>query len=106
MPSSTDWMGTSDTIGITFFSTKYVIILILWFVADVYLLYLPQMEEALYYKITQHPVLQDLLLDTGTCELIYDDADPYWGIGERDEGANHLGHADWEMGPGQDNRSW
>jgi len=53
-----------------------------------------KMDEALFYKFTQHPVLKQELLETGDAELIEDsDKDSFWGIGPVGQGRNELGKA-------------
>ena len=52
------------------------------------------MEEALYQKIIQNQALVDLLLGTGTADIVFaEETDPFWGTGELGEGANELGRA-------------
>lgn len=51
------------------------------------------MYEALIYKFTQHPRLQEMLINTGDAELQEDSpVDYYWGIGADGSGKNWLGH--------------
>ncbi|KAF9444466.1 DUF1768-domain-containing protein, partial [Macrolepiota fuliginosa MF-IS2] len=55
---------------------------------------IPKMDEALYYKFTQHNDLRVELLATGDAELIEDsDKDSFWGIGADGRGSNELGKA-------------
>jgi ribA/ribD-fused uncharacterized protein len=50
------------------------------------------MEEVIYFKFKQHPDVRRLLMDTGTAEIIYSEAnDPFWGAGPNGQGSNHLG---------------
>lgn len=51
------------------------------------------MEEVLYLKFKQHPTLRALLLRTGLADIIYADANLYWGHGRAGEGQNELGKA-------------
>ncbi|PPQ63933.1 hypothetical protein CVT24_009108 [Panaeolus cyanescens] len=51
-----------------------------------------KMDEALFYKFTQHPDLLQELLATGDAELIEDsDKDAFWGVGVDRKGRNELG---------------
>ncbi|KAF9037694.1 hypothetical protein BJ165DRAFT_1353187 [Panaeolus papilionaceus] len=51
-----------------------------------------KMDEALFYKFTQHPDLLQELLATGDAELIEDsDKDAFWGVGADRKGRNELG---------------
>lgn len=53
-----------------------------------------KMDEALWYKFTQHLDLQQELLATGDAELVEDsDKDSFWGIGADQRGRNELGKA-------------
>ena len=48
----------------------------------------------LYLKFKQHPDLRGQLMNTGTAEIIYSEAnDPYWGEGQAGQGTNELGKA-------------
>jgi ribA/ribD-fused uncharacterized protein len=50
------------------------------------------MRKAVYQKFHQHPVLAELLLGTGTAELVeHTHRDKYWGDGGDGEGLNMLG---------------
>jgi N-glycosidase YbiA len=50
------------------------------------------MEKALRQKFASHPDLQQLLLDTGTANIVEDSAtDYFWGCGSDRSGSNHLG---------------
>lgn len=51
------------------------------------------MEDVLYLKFKQHPVLRTLLLRTGLGDIIYSDENSYWGDAITGEGANELGKA-------------
>ena len=51
------------------------------------------MEEVLYLKFKQHPVLRSLLLRTGLGDIVYADENTYWGDGSSGNGANQLGKA-------------
>ncbi|KDQ64093.1 hypothetical protein JAAARDRAFT_116903 [Jaapia argillacea MUCL 33604] len=52
------------------------------------------MDEALYLKFTQHADLRDLLLNTGSADLVFaSTTDPIWGDGPDGQGANFLGKA-------------
>ena len=52
------------------------------------------MEEVLYLKFKQHPDLRSLLMNTGTADVIYSEAnDAYWGEGPTGQGTNELGKA-------------
>ncbi|KIJ69838.1 hypothetical protein HYDPIDRAFT_171815 [Hydnomerulius pinastri MD-312] len=55
--------------------------------------FLKTMEEVLYLKFKQHQNLRTLLLTTGLADIIYADANSYWGEGALGEGANELGKA-------------
>ncbi|KAH7887425.1 hypothetical protein F5I97DRAFT_1806076 [Phlebopus sp. FC_14] len=55
--------------------------------------FLKTMDEVLHLKFKQHPVLRALLLRTGLSDIIYADANSYWGEGPQGEGANELGKA-------------
>ena len=51
------------------------------------------MKKALEAKITQHPHLRRLLLETGTEDLVEDSPyDWYWGCGKNGTGQNVMGH--------------
>ena len=51
------------------------------------------MERALHLKFNQRPKLSQLLLSTGTAELVEKSPrDWYWGIGSDGSGKNRLGH--------------
>ncbi|KIJ98117.1 hypothetical protein K443DRAFT_104412 [Laccaria amethystina LaAM-08-1] len=53
-----------------------------------------KMDEALWYKFTQHPDLKAELLSTGDAELVEDsDKDAFWGVGADRRGRNELGKA-------------
>ncbi|KAI0371434.1 DUF1768-domain-containing protein [Pilatotrama ljubarskyi] len=51
------------------------------------------LDEALYAKFIQHPHLRSVLLNTGDADLVFSDADNFWGEGPVGRGANHLGRA-------------
>jgi len=56
--------------------------------------FLQMVEEVLYLKFKQHPDLRSQLMNTGTTDIIYSEAnDPYWGEGPLGQGANELGKA-------------
>ncbi|KAJ7449680.1 DUF1768-domain-containing protein [Mycena latifolia] len=53
-----------------------------------------KMEEALFLKFSQHPLLQQELLSTGDSELYQDSlTDSFWGVGSDLLGCNELGQA-------------
>ncbi|KAJ6607472.1 hypothetical protein B0H10DRAFT_550309 [Mycena sp. CBHHK59/15] len=53
-----------------------------------------KMEEALFLKFSQHPLLQQELLLTGDAELYQDSmTDSFWGVGADLLGCNELGQA-------------
>ncbi|KIK98199.1 hypothetical protein PAXRUDRAFT_134691 [Paxillus rubicundulus Ve08.2h10] len=56
-------------------------------------MFLKTMEEVLALKFKQHPSLRALLLGTGLADIVYADANSYWGEGPLGEGANELGKA-------------
>lgn len=50
------------------------------------------MREAVWAKFTQHPHLQQLLLDTGDLNIAENSPrDSYWGLGSDGQGLNRLG---------------
>ncbi|KAK0190371.1 hypothetical protein F5146DRAFT_551255 [Armillaria mellea] len=52
------------------------------------------LEEVLYHKYGQNPDVRNLLLNTGSAELVYfDPSDSYWSEGPDGQGQNHLGKA-------------
>ena len=51
------------------------------------------MEDVLYLKFKQHPILRTLLLRAGLVDIVYADDNTYWGDGPLGEGANELGNA-------------
>ncbi|KAF9226807.1 hypothetical protein BS17DRAFT_776158 [Gyrodon lividus] len=55
--------------------------------------FLKTMEEVLFFKFKQHPNLRTILLGTGLADIVYADANSYWGEGPLGEGANELGKA-------------
>ena len=56
------------------------------------------MRRADFAKFTQHPHLAELLLATGTAELIEDSpTEPYWGIGPDGKGENWAGRVLMEV---------
>ncbi|KAJ7668347.1 hypothetical protein B0H17DRAFT_1087861 [Mycena rosella] len=53
-----------------------------------------KMEEALFLKFSQYPLLQQELLSTGSAELYQDSlTDTFWGVGSDLLGCNELGQA-------------
>ncbi|KAJ7765389.1 hypothetical protein DFH07DRAFT_737700 [Mycena maculata] len=53
-----------------------------------------KMEEALFLKFSQHPLLRQELLSTADAELYQDSVtDSFWGVGPDLLGCNHLGQA-------------
>ncbi|KAJ7155450.1 DUF1768-domain-containing protein [Mycena crocata] len=59
-----------------------------WFSVNV-----AKMEEALFNKFSQHPLLQQELLSTGDSELYQDSTNSFWGVGSDLLGCNELGQA-------------
>ncbi|KAF8547014.1 DUF1768-domain-containing protein [Imleria badia] len=55
--------------------------------------FLRTMEDVLYLKFKQHPILRSLLLRTGLADIVYADENTYWGDGHMGDGANELGRA-------------
>lgn len=51
------------------------------------------MDDVIYEKLLQHPGLRAMLLDTGLADIIFSDADIYWGEGPLGNGANQLGQS-------------
>lgn len=51
------------------------------------------MDEVIYEKLLQHPHLRAMLLDTGLAEILFADADLFWGEGAVGDGANELGQS-------------
>ncbi|KAF7984751.1 hypothetical protein HWV62_11707 [Athelia sp. TMB] len=54
--------------------------------------FLQSVEEVLYMKFKQHPDLRSQLMNTGSADIIYAEAeDAYWGEGPAGQGTNELG---------------
>ena len=50
------------------------------------------MEEIIWAKLSQHPYIQEKLLQTGGADIIEDShKDAFWGWGPNKDGENHLG---------------
>lgn len=53
-----------------------------------------QLEDVLYLKFQQHPDLRDLLINTGSVDIIYIEAkDNFFRWGPTGDGSNELGKA-------------
>ncbi|KAF7356629.1 DUF1768 domain-containing protein [Mycena venus] len=62
--------------------------------SDWFSLSISKMEEVLFLKFSQHPLLQQQLLSTGDSELYQDSmTDSFWGVGPDLLGRNELGQA-------------